>query len=130
MKEKKKKYLTTEQKEKLKNTAIGVGIGLGMGGLAAIPMVCAINRKHNSDVWSDFASSGGPKIYNNEITEMVKKHSRFWDRLNPGRMVDMSFMAFDILNGAVKKPKNDNWKFKFHHDKDGYNFLLSDALDE
>lgn len=126
----KKKLLTDEQKQKLKNTAIGVGIGLGTGGLIAVPVIYAITRKHNSDVWSDFSKSGGPKVYNNEVTEMVKKHSTIWDRLNPGKMVDMTFMSFDILNGSVDEPEKENWKFKFHHNSDGYDFLLSDALDE
>ena len=126
---KKRKHLTKEQKENLKNICKGAVIGLGMCSLAAIPAICAINRKYNSDIYSDFASSGGPKVYNNEVTEMVKKHSTIWDRLNPGKMVDMVFMAFDILNGSVEKPKKENWKFKFHRE-DGNDFLISDALDE
>lgn len=105
-----------ETKERIKNILIGVGIGTGLGGLAAIPIVYAINRKHDSGIWSDFTGSGGPMVYNNDVTKMVKEHSSIWDRLNPGRMVDMSFMAFDILNGSVEKPKNENWKFSFSKD--------------
>ena len=105
-----------ETKERIKNILIGVGIGTGLGGLAAIPIICAINGKHNSGIWSDFTESGGPKFYNNDITKMVKEHSSFWDRLNPGRMVDMSSMAFDILSGSVEAPEKENWKFTFGKD--------------
>ena len=110
---KERKRLTAEQKKTIKHVLIGAGAGLGLGGLAIIPVVCAINTKHNSGMWSDFTKSGGPVVYDNDVVKMVKEHSRLFDRLNPGRMVDMTFMCFDILNGSVEKPKNENWRFSW-----------------
>ena len=101
-------------KDTLKKVGIGVAIGTGVGLLIGGAAVLAVaSAKHNSGAWSSFESSGGPKIYNNDIVNHVKAHSTLKDRMNPGKMVDMAFVSFDILNGSIKGPKESDWKYKF-----------------
>ena len=54
----------------------------------------------------------GTIVTDEDIFQMVKKHSRLIDRLNPRKMIEMTFEAFNILNGSVEvdSPK-ENWKF-------------------
>lgn len=102
-------------KDTLKKVGIGVAIGTGVGLLiGGVVAIVAANSKYNSGAWSDFTMSGGPKVYNNDVINHVKAHSTLKDRLNTGKMVDMAFASFDILNGSLEGPKGgDNWKYKF-----------------
>ena len=113
-------------KDTLKKVGIGVAIGTGIGLLIGGVIVLAVaNSKHNSECWSSFESTGGPKIYNNDIVNHVKAHSTLKDRMNPGKMVDMTFASFDILNGSIEGPKESGWKYKFVN-YDGVDVLNND----
>jgi len=114
-------------KDTLKKVGIGVAIGTGVGLLiGGIAVLAVTSAKHNSGSWSSFESTGGPKIYNNDIVNHVKAHSTLKDRMNPGKMVDMAFVSFDILNGSIKGPKESDWKYKFVK-HDGFDNLNVDV---
>lgn len=50
-------------------------------------------------------------VRDEDVYRMIRKHSRFIDRLSNRKMVEMTFWAFDILNQSVEKPARKNWKF-------------------
>lgn len=116
MEEEKKEGLTAEQKKTIKNVLIGIAVGSGLCGLAIIPLVCSIYYKHRCMGYSNFASIGGGIIPDEAVKEYVKKHSRLIDRLNPGKMVDMTFGSLDILGGKAvpDDPKDENWRFAWN----------------
>ena len=45
-----------------------------------------------------------------DVYNKVVAHSRLIDRLNPRKMVRMTFDSFDFLNGALEEP-DGKWKF-------------------
>ncbi len=53
----------------------------------------------------------GRIIYDEDVYQYIKKHSRFIDRLNPRKMIEMYELASAILNENVEEPINDDWMF-------------------
>jgi len=51
------------------------------------------------------------KIYDEDVYQHVKRHSRLIDRINPRKMVLMTFYSFDFLNHSLDEPKNKNFKY-------------------
>lgn len=56
---------------------------------------------------------GVGKITDEDVYKEVQKHSRLTDRLNPRKMLEMSFEAQAILMKASEPDdaSNPNWKF-------------------
>lgn len=68
-------------------------------------------KKYKLEGWIDYPEVG--KITDEDVYQTVKKHSRLVDRLNPRKMLEMSFYAQVILM-KVDEPddvNNPNWKF-------------------
>ena len=59
--------------------------------------------------WAKFP--GGLIVRDEDVYQLIIKHSRLIDRLNPRKWVEMTFWAFDILSKSVETPSNPNWKF-------------------
>lgn len=54
----------------------------------------------------------GRTVTDEDVYRYVGRHSRVIDRINPRKLVEMTFWAFDILSGSVTPPfKTDSWKF-------------------
>ena len=59
---------------------------------------------------ADFGKEG--KVTDYEIYKFVMKHSSFWDRLNPKKMVEMTITSQLMLYPEyLSQPKKKNWKF-------------------
>lgn len=60
---------------------------------------------------------GVGKITDNDVCELVLNHSRFIDRLNPYKMVEMSLFGQCILMGLFENldPDDASWKFYGKH---------------
>jgi len=56
---------------------------------------------------------GVGKITDKHVYEVVKKHSRCIDRLNPKKMTEMSLLSQSILMNLYKNidPKDMSWTF-------------------
>ena len=68
-------------------------------------------KKYKLEGWIDYPGVG--KIMDEDVYRTVKKHSRLVDRLNPRKMLEMSFYAQAILMKAAEPDdaNNPNWKF-------------------
>lgn len=58
-----------------------------------------------------FTFEGVGTITMEDVYQLIKKHSRLIDRINPRKMIKMTFDAFDILNKSIKEPNDETWKF-------------------
>lgn len=56
-------------------------------------------------------------VFDEDVYQLVKRHSRLIDRLNPKKMIEMTWAAFDLLAGSIEKPENvsENWTFYGKH---------------
>ena len=52
-------------------------------------------------------------IYDEDVYQFIRKHSRLIDRLNPRKMLEMTEWAYAELSGGVEHAKgtSQNWKF-------------------
>lgn len=58
--------------------------------------------------WAKFSDR---VVYDEQVWQFVKKHSRLIDRMSGRKMVEMAFLAFSMLSGSVEIPKGKHWKF-------------------
>lgn len=65
-------------------------------------------KKHKLNGYATFSDR---IVYDEDIYQYVRKHSRLVDRLNGRKMIEMAIMAFDILNGSLIAPNRRGWKF-------------------
>ena len=67
-------------------------------------------------------------ITDEDVWQLVKKHSRFIDRLSNRKMVEMAIAAQLILFGIYEEDgwfaEQDDWKF---YGKDGFYTLVADT---
>lgn len=53
-------------------------------------------------------------IYDQDVYELIKKHSRWFDRINPKKMIVMWETASAIMDDAILEP-NGKWMFFGRH---------------
>lgn len=56
-------------------------------------------------------------IKDEDVYQVIKKHSRLVDRLNPRKMLEMSFYAQAILMKVAEPDDANNPKWKFYNKK-------------
>lgn len=56
-------------------------------------------------------SETGKTVYDKDTYELIKKHSRWFDRINPKKMITMWEVASAIMEDAILEPKEPNWMF-------------------
>ena len=71
--------------------------------------------KFQMDGYIDYPDVG--RIYDEDVYQLIKSHSRLIDRLNPSKMVEMSLLGQCILMRIFDKvdPKEMSWKFYGKH---------------
>ena len=62
-----------------------------------------------------YRKTGDKIVYDEDVYQYIKKHSRFIDRLNGRKMMHMSEIAYAIFDEAVLEPTDPNWKFFGKH---------------
>lgn len=65
--------------------------------------------KRYSDMTCTFQN--GKVVSDQQVYDYVKKHTHWWDRLDPHKMSDAALLAFDILSGDVKVMNEDKFMF-------------------
>ena len=65
--------------------------------------------KRYSDMVCTFQN--GKVVSDQQVYDYVKKHTHWWDRLDPHKMSDAALLAFDILSGDVKVMNEDKFMF-------------------
>lgn len=108
------KKLTKEQKRAMIATGIGVGIGI-IGTIIGVK--CIANHKYHSAWGIKINADDGIKtVADDDVADLVSKHSRFIDRINTRKATVIHMTCADILGGIKKAPEKKNWKFKFKGD--------------
>lgn len=53
--------------------------------------------------YSDMACTfqNGKVVSDQQVYDYVKKHTHWWDRLDPHKISDAALLAFDILSGSA-----------------------------
>lgn len=59
--------------------------------------------------YRDFGN--GRIVYDEDCYQLILKHSRLIDRLDPRKLINMYEIAHGILDGDLGIPKNRNWMF-------------------
>lgn len=66
--------------------------------------------KFEMEGYIDYPGKG--KIYDKDVWELIKKHSRLVDRMSSTKMVEMSLLGQCILMGVIDKDPDDlTWRF-------------------
>lgn len=61
------------------------------------------------------------RVYDEDVYQHVKKHSTIFDRLNPRKMLEMSFLSFMVLSKSCDEPKGNYMYFRtLRHRKPKY----------
>lgn len=61
--------------------------------------------------YADFGGDVG-KVYDYQVAEHLKKHMRFFDRFNLGKVAAATQYSFAILSGSLEEPSSKkNWKY-------------------
>ena len=60
---------------------------------------------------------GVGKIYDSDVYDLIRKHSRIVDRISRSKMVEMSLLGQCVLMGIFENvdPKDMTWKFYGKH---------------
>ena len=53
----------------------------------------------------------GKTVYDEDVYQLIKKHSRLIDRLNPRKMIEMFETASAMMDDAVLEPEQKDWMF-------------------
>ena len=53
----------------------------------------------------------GRTFYDEDVYQLIKKHSRWFDRLNPRKMIMMWEEASAIMDESIQEPKDEKWMF-------------------
>ena len=87
-----------------------------VSGIAAVAIgylglnLCWKNEKGRySDGYADFRN--GEKIFDRDVYEFTKNHTKILDRLDMHKTIDSAITAFTMLEGGIEMPKDKNWKF-------------------
>lgn len=65
--------------------------------------------KSDKESWADYPGKG--KITNYDVWKHVKKHTHWYDRLNPRFITHCAIESQNHLFGVYEEPKNPNWKY-------------------
>ncbi len=70
-----------------------------------------MKKKFQYEGYVDYPDVG--KIHDSDVYELILKHSRWIDRLNPIKMVEMSLLGQCILMRIFENvdPQDMSWKF-------------------
>lgn len=68
-------------------------------------------KRYKMEGYIDYPGVG--RITDEDVLNLVKRHSRLIDRLNPRKMTEMVLLSQCILMGVFddKNPKDLSWKF-------------------
>lgn len=72
-------------------------------------------KKFKYEGYIDYPGVG--KIYDSDVYDLIRKHSRIIDRISRSKMVEMSLLGQCVLMGIFENvdPKDMTWKFYGKH---------------